>query len=331
MAILAVLALHSSPFFFAKMFSFGWAGVDLFFVLSGFLIGCQAYQWSRGGVSWLGVENFWIRRLWRTLPLYFLVFSAYWLVKPLFGFPFRADGWPFFFFLQNYFSPTDFVQSWSLCIEEQFYLVLPLLFFVLRLHRAPAAQWIVLLAFSALARFYVWQSYEPMSVAEVAHRIHFPTHTHLDGICVGLFLAATRDYWSAWSVRSVMALAFAGFVVLGLTFGFATPGLTDFSAVWAFATLAFGFGALIPGALLLRPRPSFGTFVVTKIALWSYGLYLWNNLIFRAAELAPMAPVWQGLAAWALTFGIAALTYYLVELRGLRLRDMVLRRRAGAK
>ena len=114
MAIMMVLLLHAGyavpqmPRIMGYVFAHGWVGVDLFFVLSGFLIGHQALHGPRLGSVMSQLHNFWARRWFRTFPLYFMVLFTYVVLKPLiFGRPFRGEVWPYFLFLQNYFPLTD--------------------------------------------------------------------------------------------------------------------------------------------------------------------------------------------------------------------------------
>ena len=97
-----------------------------------------------------------MKRWTRTLPLYFLVLGTYAFLKPwLFGAPFVGGGWHYALFLQNYRPLQDFVQSWSLCVEEHFYLVLPLLAFGLRGRKWPAWVWLVPAGASVVGRVLV--------------------------------------------------------------------------------------------------------------------------------------------------------------------------------
>eukprot|EP01034_Spumella_vulgaris_P033404 gene33404-41219_t len=117
---------HRAPFgFWGEV---GWTGVDLFFGLSGYLIGNQIFAGMRseGGFS---LRTFYIRRFLRTLPAFYAVLAlyAYWpwfraglTLPPL---------WQFLTFTQNLdLTPgTAFSHAWSLCVEEQFYVLLPAL------------------------------------------------------------------------------------------------------------------------------------------------------------------------------------------------------------
>jgi peptidoglycan/LPS O-acetylase OafA/YrhL len=145
MAILMVLVSHST-FFFShsplgaalwRLEIFGYYGVELFFVLSGFLIGrilLRTFLTEQPSHSWRSLLwNFYLRRWFRTLPLYYLMLAAnafIWSHTDFGGIPFtRQVDWRHFVFLQNYSSVAVgfFPESWSLAVEEWFYLVFPLL------------------------------------------------------------------------------------------------------------------------------------------------------------------------------------------------------------
>lgn len=117
---------------------FGYEGVSIFFVLSGFLIGgilIKTLEKREGGKNVL--LNFWIRRWFRTIPLYFLVLTILlilnWIFREGFGFS-KTFPLNFYTFTQNlfYWHPKFFPEAWSLSIEEWFYLLIPLvlLFFI---------------------------------------------------------------------------------------------------------------------------------------------------------------------------------------------------------
>src|SRR5262249_44605461 len=102
-------------------------GVDLFFALSGFLIGGFLFRPLSGKTENWSICNFWMRRWLGTLPNYFLfllinIWLAYWLSVKI------SALWEFVFFLQTLTQfPTFFMESWSLAIEEWFYLATPIL------------------------------------------------------------------------------------------------------------------------------------------------------------------------------------------------------------
>ncbi len=188
LAIILVLILHQAeltptmPLFLQKMASTGWSGVDLFFVLSGFLIGGQAFTETLVSFK-TSLRNFWVKRWFRTFPLYFVVLFVYVIVKPIvFHKPFNDDWRLYLFYLQNFFSPHDFLQSWSLCIEEQFYFIFPLLVFGFSFLRKKTWVWVLPLILTIASRFWIVQSHDISYEPAWSYLIRFPTHTHLDGL-----------------------------------------------------------------------------------------------------------------------------------------------------
>ena len=117
----------------------GWTGVDLFFVLSGYLISNQIFSGLARGEA-LVPRHFYARRALRTLPVFWLVLALYFLFPIFMGGKPPPPLWRFLTFTQNIGLPsgTAFSHAWSLCIEEQFYLILPLVIFAGA--RAPAIE-----------------------------------------------------------------------------------------------------------------------------------------------------------------------------------------------
>jgi hypothetical protein len=105
----------------------GWTGVDLFFVLSGYLIANQIFAGLARGAT-LSRRSFYARRALRTLPVFWLVLALYFLFPAVMGGNTPPPLWRFLTFTQNIglHGGTAFSHAWSLCIEEQFYLILPL-------------------------------------------------------------------------------------------------------------------------------------------------------------------------------------------------------------
>lgn len=136
LAIMLVFTGHTvlsygSPSYIAGL-EFGGTGVDLFFLLSGWLIGSQLFS-EQQKTSNIDIKRFWVRRWMRTMPAYFAVLfvtlTQLYLTKDSVSNPL-----PYFFFVQNYFYPLDYFSiSWSLSVEEQFYLFIAP--FIVCIHR----------------------------------------------------------------------------------------------------------------------------------------------------------------------------------------------------
>lgn len=327
-AILAVVSLHAGQLAGSQieglgaLTSNGWMGVDVFFVMSGYLIGTQFFYGDDG------IGSFYIKRWLRTLPLYFVVLFFYIWVKPALGFPFRGEAAPYFFFLQNYTGVPDFVPSWSLCIEEQFYLIFPVIAYLVAPLRLGGLFWLLPMIASAFARFLFWRSQGggAETLDFFCHAVLFKTHMHLDGLAAGLFVASTRRYWSNWPAFRCTLAAALGLVCLIVTVNYAGRPWEGRGFVACFTGLAAGVALLLPWLLRLELGRRAAMFF-RYVALWSYGIYIWNDVVSRAVERhRPAFGSETLLVFFSLSFGIAITTYYLVELPLLRLRERILTR-----
>lgn len=122
------------------------AGVDLFFVLSGYLISNQLFSDLVRGRA-LSLKAYYARRLLRTLPNFYVVLALYFLFPLVLGGSSAPPLWKFLTFAQNrgLQAGTAFSHAWSLCIEEQFYLLLPaLVLLAARYGKSIRAAWFVL-------------------------------------------------------------------------------------------------------------------------------------------------------------------------------------------
>ena len=143
-------------------------GVCIFFVLSGFLIGRILINIIEiKGFKWGELLNFWIRRWFRTLPNYFLFVLILGVLSKIYikGFPLQAIK-PFLYFGQNIYKTNDsfFGESWSLSVEEWFYLSMPLLIlifinvFKLKFKKSLLVVSIFFIIFSTCSRFYIFHT-----------------------------------------------------------------------------------------------------------------------------------------------------------------------------
>ncbi|CDZ76230.1 O-acetyltransferase OatA [Legionella massiliensis] len=184
-------------------------GVDLFFVLSGFLIGHILLKAvSNGFFNISSLFEFWIRRWFRTLPNYFLILGCLMLIFNSYFDKYTII--KFIFFIQNlaYPHPDVFPEAWSLAVEEWFYLATPLLlFFLMKIkgleHKRIILSWIfMIIIFSTAFRVYQAILMNLDGYAWEAH-IRKEVFTRLDSLMYGILGAYLNRYhekaWSAWA------------------------------------------------------------------------------------------------------------------------------------
>jgi peptidoglycan/LPS O-acetylase OafA/YrhL len=338
-AIALVLLSHYNGFVargstFGFVGEVGWAGVDLFFVLSGYLIGNQLLAPAARGES-LSLKTFFARRLLRTLPNYYAVLAVYLLLphSPIWG-KTMAPVWNFLTFTQNFgmMYGQTFTHSWSLCIEEQFYFVLPLAVLVLvRPGRKPWLLWGAMAA--AIAAGMTARGMAFMNGQEAfAAPVYYATWARFDELLPGVAIAMLKNFHPAAFARLLKhanALFMAGLAsAVAVLYGVLNEAPSVFAAnAVGFSLLAMSFAlltcaALSPSCWLNRLRiPG-----AASLALWSYAVYLVHKPVFMALrpEIArrgidPAAPL-TILAVMALGIFGGWLLYRLVETPFMRLR-----------
>ncbi|UGQ48242.1 acyltransferase family protein [Massilia endophytica] len=330
---------------FGVLTEIGWTGVDLFFVLSGYLIGNQIFSSLRRDGSF-SLRTFYARRLLRTLPNYFVVLALYWLLPQVLAGSSTASLWRFLSFTQNFgMHPGEtFTHSWSLCIEEQFYMILPLAALLLAGRKKGLAFWWTILAGAIAAgiavRSHAWNAHGAQLItnADYYEYIYYNSLARFDELLPGVAIALMKNYSPALFARITRhgnALLAAGTAAVLITFWLLLSFLNVEGKGWGWAMTAFGYpmvaasfavlvlSALSPGSLLQRFRvPG-----AEQMALWSYAVYLVHKPIFKLA-IEPLAA--RGIdtaSAAGITLVMAAssaagwLLYWAVETPFMRLRS----------
>lgn len=330
---------------------YGWMGVDLFFVLSGFLIGTQVLRPMAAGGS-LDLYGFYRRRAFRILPAFFVVLGLYALwpawretpgMQPLWQFPTFT-----FNLLYDDSNHYAFSHVWSLCVEEHFYLLFP--FAALLMWRKPsAARFMALCAVIVLGgmalRAVLWlHYYEPAKVAAdgtsglmFLRYIYYPTYSRLDGLLAGVALAACSVFRPAWMAR----VHRHGHLVLLLGLVLLAASIALFTQRVGFAATVIGYPTLSLALMAIVASASGGTSWLARfripgagwLAAISYSLYLSHKGVFHLVDTAWGDRLEQhglllfGIYALATLAG-GALLHYLVERPCLRWRDAGIRRSA---
>jgi peptidoglycan/LPS O-acetylase OafA/YrhL len=294
-AVASVLIAHASyllePVFAApRTFEvLAVVGVELFFVLSGFLVGGIVIDTVRPDVRWLG--NFWLRRWVRTLPNYvvFLVlnvvlFRAAYGRWPAFGAYLvfaQALAWP---------HPQFFTEAWSLAIEEVFYLLAPLVAMALLPLARSRTRVLGLLVATVVLLGAARAGWVVAADAAWDAGVRKVTLLRLDCIVYGVIAAYACRRWSLGpGVRR--GLAVAGVAVAAYATWLLAIGWVRQSPLWRalfFSGISAGFAALLPIAASMRgaAAPSPLRRGTHRLALWSYSLYLTNLPVLRLIDVA---------------------------------------------
>ena len=221
---IALVFMHHYQIFVSGAPTFGWAGtlgwvgVDLFFVLSGYLIADQLLAGLVRGQR-LSLRAFYTRRALRTLPVFWVVLAAYFLWPSVMGGRTPPALWRFLTFTQNWLLPpgTAFSHAWSLCVEEQFYLVLPLALLVgVKAGATRWHGWALLLGLTAVgmgARAWLWARWgleANDAVAGYHPHLYYATLARADeflpGVAVALLKHAHPQRWEALMRRGQTVL-----------------------------------------------------------------------------------------------------------------------------
>lgn len=338
------LTTHSTrPLIFALAWlaGGGWVGVDLFFVLSGFLITgilldtCANRYYFR---------NFYVRRVLRIFPLFYGVLLVLLLATPILHLHWRLGHLAYFFYLGNVAGHVDpslnlvlpavnLTHTWSLAVEEQFYLVWPLVVLLVQDRRRLLKVCFGLIGFGLLLRAVLLVAV-PGAALEWSYG-ELPTHA--DGLLCGAILAIlirscdrqAMIRQSRW-ILVAAAASLTGLVVFNGNLGYHTRSMTVF--VYPFLAIIFAcilLRALQPGTLYdglgnLRILRFFGRY--------SYGMYIYHQILspYTGRYLGTLqrllhSILWGGLAYVGLvlcgTTVVSVLSYEFYESKFLKLKS----------
>jgi peptidoglycan/LPS O-acetylase OafA/YrhL len=324
-------------------------GMDLFFILSGFLIGSILLR----SLQLSGTQNlrrFYLRRIFRTFPSYYVVLTVLALCVPLTALQRRHLPWEYLYgtnFLELHRPSVIMFWGWSLALEEQFYLTVPVLFFVLHRLRSDkgrigllAALWI-----SALGvRYAIFRHHGRWSDLELYSAVYFRTYTRFDTLVLGILLAFVHSRYGAaigaWLKhprhRAMLALPSLSCLWLLLRPGMFGPENVQLVHIFAWGTVTSLM--YFPALLLLLHGDGWlhrwlSAPIFRRVATLGYGVYLVHipiidHAIVPAARAlqarhVTMALVWPGaLAAVMLaSFAIGYAMHVFIEKPSLWIRE----------
>jgi len=333
LAILMVLLFHTAQMLDLQdspiwhVVQAGKAGVDLFFVLSGFLIG-GLYWRERLEFGNVHGARFILRRALRTMPPYFVALLISWLAVHAV----RGDAFDprYLCFLQNYYERIPyFLVSWSLCIEEHFYVLLPFVLGIICLGKVRMAR--VVLPLLALApgilRCYQYRA----SMSQDFGYSWTATHLRCEGLILGVFAAYLVQYHR----NRMEALLRAKVPIYCAAVGFAVampllPAALSYTAGYSVLSVLLTLSVLV--CALDRPYRLSAVRLTGGLAVASYSMYLTHpfaiHACLRSYRLLPGCAV---LGKWSLMLlaiiAAGSAYYWLVERPSFWLRDQLVRRR----
>jgi peptidoglycan/LPS O-acetylase OafA/YrhL len=313
LAILLVMLWHlpkpATPALLGALKPYGWIGVDLFFVLSGYLIGTQLLTPLVRGER-VNLRAFFVRRSFRILPAFLVVLCVYVFVPVTRETSAMEPAWRFLTFTMNFglnFAENGtFSHAWSLCVEEHFYLILPLL--LLGISWSAKTVRLVALAIilcGMILRFAIWENVVEAQINAGNYRdlgffylesIYYPTYCRLDGLLFGVLLAVAKlfepELWRQYMNARIAGAAGAACVAASLALlayrGALAPTkahmpvLSMPGAVFAYPILAAGFTLIL--ASLLDSEAVLNRWRIpgaAAMATLSYGLYLTHKSVIH--------------------------------------------------
>jgi peptidoglycan/LPS O-acetylase OafA/YrhL len=311
--------------------SYGWIGVDLFFVLSGFLITGILIR-TKAATNYFSA--FYVRRVLRIFPIYYGTLVAVFLAARIFHLgtsrvPPVEQRWLYFVYLTNWipvwthsWPPNVVGHFWSLGVEEQFYLLWP--YCVLVCTRGRLLQIAVALSMAALVVRAAWVvAFGP------SPGIAYATVTRMDSLLIGAICAivylnrsSTHPPWSIRWALLPLGLFFAGAALL--------RGSLDFIETVGYSLLAVGFGIVVLGAAAgdgtkSRLQTILGSPWLTVVGRYSYGMYVYHVPVLGICELVLRSRIPQALSRQPLfavgyvlflglaTFAVSAVSFEFVE------------------
>jgi peptidoglycan/LPS O-acetylase OafA/YrhL len=343
LAVLAVVGVHCFPPYLPA----GFLGVDVFFVLSGFLITTILYQeWQNSGT--IDLKHFYARRVLRLFPalavlvIVCCVASRLCCSKEIVGETHKAACGALFYY-SNWRSIRVMLKgnpltrwnvllpTWSLSVEEHFYLLWPLLLrglLWLKLRR----RWLVALLVLSIVGVNVLRI---RLYPRWGGLLYYRSDARADGLLVGC-LAALLYCWDMlprgrWGRLLLQVAAVAALLVLGWECRLRlTPHNQPFLHFGGFTLIALESAVLLLGLVGCPPRV-LSWLLECPVLVWigrlSYSIYLWHFpvfiCLFGSALLVWTGLPWQGMSAVcvAVTVALAALSFYCVERPILRLKD----------
>lgn len=297
-------------------------GVDIFFVLSGFLIGKillkEIDSDPRFGLKKL--KRFWERRWLRTLPNYYLILLANYLVVhyQIINEDINQFSWKFIFFLQNFSSPFYgfFWESWSLSVEEWFYVSTPILLVLsLKVFNPKKSFLIVTILMLVLPLWYRSSIVNP-NIDDNWYDLSFRklVITRLDSIAYGLLGAWIFNYFNQYWEKFKTLSFIIGISLIVLITNYESANITFYKQVVYFAITPFSVMLLLPYAQSVKTQRGLLSKSITHISKISYSMYLINLALVAEVirDNFPPKSEWDAIAKYVIYWSIVIIASSLI-------------------
>lgn len=306
---------HPNPFFVTLSSILGFAGIELFFVLSGFLIGGIVLKlYLSDTFSFSSILNFLKRRWRRTLPNYYVLVILNLLIG--IGLDYSlSNAWRYFLFLQNFttYHITFFSESWSLSVIEWFYLIVPLVFFIS--HKSiKNKKWGYLITSFALIflfhsiRYWLYENHQISDMKQWEEQVKSVVLYRMDTVLYGFILAWMHYFYSeilkkirVYLFILALHLFFLQFVAMNVI-GFDLISSQQYFLVYYFTLSSVTFLLVLPVFIYMKTAKGLFLRGVAWVSKLSYSIYL----VYYGVVIVLMRVIkenyWQNIPLYLLVF-----------------------------
>jgi peptidoglycan/LPS O-acetylase OafA/YrhL len=342
---------QGTPSWLEPVKQIGWTGVDLFFVLSGYLIGFQLLKEFKQ-TSGINLKNFYLKRFFRIIPVYVATLFLYYSLPNLREGSGLPPLWRSLTFTQNFGldaqTQKSFSHAWSLCIEEQFYLLLPittLLIFKNGAQKITPYLIVGLIVLGFILRIYNWNEYVQPFIDTSDRRqmffgfvekVYYPSYNRMDGLLMGVGIAVIfnfRPKIKDYLIKHGNIVLLIGLVIILTAYKVGESFVSYRAMIYGLPLISFGYGVIViaaisPTCFLYRVKSKFTMIIATL----SYAIYLIHKQLYHLVKFWIDRLGNDSIQQW--TFWICIIIAILgglilhlaIEKPFLRLRDKILKK-----